>query len=205
MHSHRETGSKRQQTRFSQELRQLGEQFGDRRVQLVEILDATAGRGFNLLLVVISLPFLTPIPLPGFSMPFGLVVALIGARMAVGKKPWLPQRLLRQELPPRFLSAFLRAASSVLRGLEILLRPRLAFMNRNFIMRRMAGGAALALTSSVVERAARGAEPPHFHSPLHEGTGPVPSPIASGPRRHAWRARAHPRRFALTLTRRTVE
>ena len=78
---------------FSQELRTLTEQFAQRPVRLAELLDATKGRGFHLLLALITLPFLTPIPLPGFSMPFGFVVALIGGRMALGQKPWLPQTL----------------------------------------------------------------------------------------------------------------
>src|SRR5512137_611755 len=79
--------------RFSEELRQLAGQFGERRASLGEILAATQGRGFNLLLVLISLPFITPIPLPGFSGPFGLVVVLVGMRLAMGKRPWLPRRL----------------------------------------------------------------------------------------------------------------
>jgi hypothetical protein len=38
-----------------------------------------------------AFPFCTPIPLPGFSLPFGLVIAIIGLRLALGQKPWLPR------------------------------------------------------------------------------------------------------------------
>lgn len=124
---------------FSQELRELANRFAERRVQLREILEATKGRGFNLMLVFIALPFITPIPLPGFSIPFGLVAAIIGARLALGKGPWLPKKLLQRELPPRFLTNLLRAASRIVRGLEFFLRPRLAYMNDYFIFRRLAG------------------------------------------------------------------
>jgi len=124
---------------FSQELRELTEQFSERPVCLAEILAATHGRGFHLLLVLIALPFLTPIPLPGLSMPFGLVVSIIGGRMALGQKPWLPRRLLQRELPPRFLSRLLRTATWIVKTLERLLRPRLAFVNDYFIFRRLAG------------------------------------------------------------------
>src|SRR5690349_11551292 len=95
-------------TAFSRELRELAEQFADRPVEVGEILEQTKGRGMNLLLILISLPFLTPIPLPGFSIPFGLVAAIVGARMALGQKPWLPQKLLTRRLPPRFLSKLLK-------------------------------------------------------------------------------------------------
>jgi hypothetical protein len=124
---------------FSEELRDLAGRFAERPVQLGEILDATQGRGFNLLLVLIALPFLTPIPLPGFSIPFGLVVAIIGARMTLGQKPWLPRRLLTRELPPRFLSKLITAATRVLKWLEFFLRPRLTLMNSHVVLRRVAG------------------------------------------------------------------
>lgn len=124
---------------FSQELRELAGRFAERPVRLGEILDATKGRGFNLLLVLIALPFLTPIPLPGFSVPFGLVVAVIGARMALGQKPWLPRKLLAWELPAGFLSKLLSVASRVLKFLEWFLRPRLAFLSELLVFRRLAG------------------------------------------------------------------
>lgn len=108
-------------------------------MRLGELLDATKGRGYNLLLVLIALPFLTPIPLPGFSIPFGFVVAIIGARMAMGQKPWLPQRLLDRELPAGFLTKLVKAATRVLGLLEWFLRPRLAFLHNQTIYRRLGG------------------------------------------------------------------
>lgn len=125
--------------KFSHELSDLAARFEDRPVCLADLLHATQGRGYNLLLVLITLPFLTPLPMPGFSVPFGLVVAIIGARLALGQKPWLPQRLLKHQLPPQFLSKVLRGATRVVRFLEWFLRPRLAFLHEQFIYRRLAG------------------------------------------------------------------
>ena len=124
---------------FSQELREPAEQFVDRPVALSEILSRTEGRGMNLLLVLIALPFLTPISLPGFSAPFGLVAAIIGVRMALGKKAWLSQKLIARKLPRRFLSRLLKASGPVVKWLEYLLRPRLAFMNKQGAFLRLAG------------------------------------------------------------------
>lgn len=124
---------------FSQELTAVAEQFGDGSVTVAEILNATKGRGFNLLLVLVALPFLTPIPLPGFSIPFGVAAALIGAREALGKRPWLPERLLSRPLPPKFLPSLIRAASRVMRWLEYVLRPRFGWVYENELLRRAAG------------------------------------------------------------------
>jgi hypothetical protein len=127
------------QSKFSQELRQMAVLFADGPARLSEILAATQGRGFNLLLLLIGLPFLTPIPLPGFSTPFGFVVLLIGARLALGRRPWLPERLLHRQLPARFVAKLLGAASRIVRWLEVLLRPRLDFLHEQWIYRRIAG------------------------------------------------------------------
>ncbi len=124
---------------FSRELQGLAVSFGDRPAPLSEILAATQGRGFNLLLVCISLPFVTPIPLPGLSVPFGLVAALVGARLAAGRKPWVPKRLLARQLPPGFLTKILKAASRIVRLLEFCLKPRLSFLCESIVFRRVAG------------------------------------------------------------------
>lgn len=124
---------------FSAELQMLAEKFADRPAQLSEILEATHGRGFALLLIFISLPFVTPIPLPGLSTPFGLTVALIGARLAIGKKPWLPRRLLEWKLPSGFLTKILRAAGRVVRVLEFLLKPRWLFIHDSGVFQKAAG------------------------------------------------------------------
>ncbi len=127
------------QARCSQELRALAERFSGGPVPIAGLLQATHGRGFNLLLVCLSLPFISPIPLPGLSLPFGAVVALIGGRLALGRQPWLPQRLLRWELPPGFLSKVLKAASWIVRMLEFCLRPRLCFLSESLMFRRVGG------------------------------------------------------------------
>lgn len=106
---------------------------------LADLLAATQGRGYDLVLVFLSLPFLTPMPMLGLSTVFGLAVMLIGARLALGRKPWLPQRLLHRPIPARFFGRLLRAARAVVRVLEWFLRPRLAFLHEQFVYRRLAG------------------------------------------------------------------
>jgi hypothetical protein len=125
--------------RFSTELGDLVARFDDRPVRFGEILEATQGRGFHLLLLLIALPFVGPIPLPGFSLPFGLAVTLLGTRLALDKKPWLPRMLLRRELPPHALAKWLGAVSRVMRGVEYFLKPRLGFVPDHVGFRRVAG------------------------------------------------------------------
>jgi hypothetical protein len=111
--------------RFSEELDRLLEAFADRSVRLRDVLDVMHSRGYTILLIVLSFPFCTPIPTPVVSIPFGLVIAFIGLRLALGQKPWLPARLLDTSLPPKFFPTLLRATRKLVRGLEYLLKPRL--------------------------------------------------------------------------------
>ena len=117
----------------------MAQQFANRPARLSELLAATQGRGFDVLLLLIALPFFMPIPLPGLSTPFGLVVLVIGARLALGRRPWLPEKFLRRELPPQFIARVLGTASRAVRCMEVLLRPRLDFLHEHWVYRRVAG------------------------------------------------------------------
>lgn len=112
---------------LSSQLGRLAAQFKDRPVRLGELADVLQLRGYNALLIFLAFPFVTPIPLPGFSTVFGLVIALLGVRMMLAQKPWLPSRLTARELPARFLPKLLLAASRGFGKLEKLLKPRLLY------------------------------------------------------------------------------
>ena len=112
-------------TKLSDDLALILHEFEVETVTLREVMSVLHGRGYVLLVMLLALPFSTPIPLPGLSTPFGMVILLIGARLALGQKPWLPQRLLDTRLSPRFFVKVFAAARKVLRGFEYFLRPRL--------------------------------------------------------------------------------
>lgn len=116
--------------RFSEELERLIAAFAERPVRLRDVLEVMHSRGYTFLLIVLSFPFCTPIPLPGLSMPFGLAVAVIGLRLALGQKPWLPARLLDAKLPAKFFPRVLTATRRLVRWLEFLLKPRLGELLR---------------------------------------------------------------------------
>jgi hypothetical protein len=114
--------------RLSDELGLLLREFEVEAVTLREVMRLLHGRGYVLLIVFLALPFVTPVSLPGLSTPLGLVIALIGTRLAFGAKPWLPQRLLDARLPPKVFANVFAAARKIVRGLEKLLRPRMLWV-----------------------------------------------------------------------------
>lgn len=110
--------------RFSDELHALAARFADHAVTLQEVIDALGARASALLAVILALPFCSPISIPGLSVPFGLIIAVLAARFALGLPPWLPARLLKMKLPPKFFRGVLEGASKFIGVIELRLRPR---------------------------------------------------------------------------------
>jgi len=110
--------------KLSEVIQQLITEFHMRRVTLREVIIVLHGRAYNLLMLLLAIPFLLPLPLPGLSTILGLVIAVIALRLTLGQKPWLPARMLDRELPPKFFPTLLGGARRVLRFLEVMLKPR---------------------------------------------------------------------------------
>ena len=73
-----------------------------RGLSINEVTCAVGEKGFGLLLIVLSLPSALPIPAPGYSTPFGVVMALIALQMICGRKAiWLPKRLGTIRIKPK--------------------------------------------------------------------------------------------------------
>lgn len=110
--------------KLSEIVAQLITEFHMRPVTLREVIVVLQGRAYTLLMLLLAIPFLLPLPLPGLSTLLGLVIAAIALRLTLGQKPWLPARLLDRELPPKFFPTLLSGARRVLRFLEVMLKPR---------------------------------------------------------------------------------
>ena len=110
--------------KLSEVLEHLMVEFHERPVTLREVIGVLQGRAYNLLMLLLALPFLLPLPLPGLSTALGLIIAAIALRLTLGQKPWLPAGLLDRELPPKFFPTLLAGARRVLRLLEVMMKPR---------------------------------------------------------------------------------
>lgn len=91
----------------------------------VEDLIATFGaRSHGLLIIFFSAPFLQPIPLLGLSTPLGLIIAVLGIFLALEKKPWLPQKLLRKHLSAKLIISCCHFLVKLLNKSEKFIKPR---------------------------------------------------------------------------------
>ncbi len=114
--------------KLSDELSLILREFEVETVTLREVLGLLHGRGYVLLVMLLALPFCTPVPIPGLSTPFGLIIMIIGVRLAFGAKPWLPVRLLNTRLPPKIFAKVFSLTRKIILGFERLLRLRLLWL-----------------------------------------------------------------------------
>jgi len=113
---------------LSEEIDALIQIIAQRPLQLREMLTVMQGRAYMLLLILLSLPFCTPIPIPGLSTLFGGIIALIGLRLSLRLTPSLPAQVFDAKISPRLVSTLLHAARKTAKGIEVLLKPRLSFL-----------------------------------------------------------------------------
>jgi hypothetical protein len=111
--------------KLSEELAALHLRAGERAVTLRELIYVLRGRAYLLLIVLLSLPFMQPVPLPGLSTPLGLAIVLISLRLSLGQRPWLAKKIQRVKLPAGFFGKLITFTEKLVRFMESVLRPRL--------------------------------------------------------------------------------
>jgi hypothetical protein len=87
-------------------------------------------RGLPALIVLLCVPFLFPVTIPGLSIPFGVAIALCGLRLGLGHNFWMPDFLLRREISYDLLQRLVGTAAKFYRKVEKLVRPRMHFLQR---------------------------------------------------------------------------
>jgi hypothetical protein len=115
------------QERLSDALERLLKEADGRPMQIREMIRILRGRGLQMMIVLLCLPFLSPVTIPGISIPFGLAIALCGLRIGFGHKPWLPAFILDRRISFQALEKMVHAGCRIYGRLEKVFRPRLSF------------------------------------------------------------------------------
>ena len=116
--------------RLSTELqRYFFEEERSPQVTFADILQLAGERTFGFLFVLLSLPSALPVPAPGYSIPFGIVMFLLAVQLILGsQKPWLPEKMMQRPLDLKKVQGFLKAGMPWLQRVEVICRPRFTFI-----------------------------------------------------------------------------
>lgn len=91
------------------------------------VLSALIERGPIVVAMVLALPFVLPIPLPGLSTPFGCLIVLMGFFSLFGRVAHLPDRFGLQRVSARSIERLFALGEKLAKHLERWVKPRLSF------------------------------------------------------------------------------
>lgn len=116
-------------------------------VKLADILSFAGERIFGFLFVILSLPSALPVPAPGYSIPFGIVMFILAVQLIAGaKRPWLPQKIMNGRMKLETIQKLVKSGIPWLRRIEAIARPRLPYICTS-LPGRVVIGVAIALMS----------------------------------------------------------
>ncbi|MCC5834850.1 MAG: exopolysaccharide biosynthesis protein [Opitutales bacterium] len=93
------------------------------------LIDRVGERGFGLLLLLLSLPSALPVPAPGYSIPFGILLCIFAWQMMSGRPyPLIPRRARRVHLTADLANKMLNATAWFFRRIEWMIRPRMRWV-----------------------------------------------------------------------------
>ena len=97
-------------------------------IQLGELLDRLGQSGRLLVCMVLCVPFLLPVSIPGTSTPFAFLIVLVGIGVLLDRIPWLPARLRSRHLEQSTAVKILTRGSRLFARLEKVAHPRLSLL-----------------------------------------------------------------------------
>ena len=119
-----------QALRLSEALESLLEIAPGQPMTLRTVVEHLHFRGLPALIVLLCVPFLFPVSIPGLSIPFGVAIALCGLRLGLGHNFWMPDFILRRAISYDLLKKLVGSAALFYRKVEKLVRPRMHFLQR---------------------------------------------------------------------------
>ncbi|WP_168201758.1 exopolysaccharide biosynthesis protein [Phreatobacter aquaticus] len=122
-------------------LKTLGEGDG---IPLGQLTQALGDRAFGLLTLIFALPNIIPM-IPGVSTISGVVIAVVGLQMLIGRKSlWLPEFVAAKSLPRAETASMIDRTIPWILRLESVAKPRALFMTHG-VMRALLGAMFLLL------------------------------------------------------------
>ncbi len=103
------------------------------------LIEEFGSRGNAFLTLVLTTPFMLPVPTFGLSAVFGMVIAFVSIFIILDRQPILPKKLANKVLPPNHLTTFLKGSRKFISKVERLIKPRMLFLDSVLPVRILSG------------------------------------------------------------------
>ncbi len=109
-------------------------------ITLKDILTLAGERIFGFLLLILALPSALPIPAPGYSVPFGILIFLLAVQLLFGATiPWLPDKMMNGSMNTNTARKFVKMGLPWLQKIEAITKPRLTYVCTSFMGKLVIG------------------------------------------------------------------
>lgn len=91
-----------------------------------DVTEALDEQSVAMVILLFSLPFVSPITIPGLSCPFGVLLMIVGYRFMRHKRLWLPLKVSHKRISHKHLKKLVTVLESLLKKIRRVTHPRLA-------------------------------------------------------------------------------
>lgn len=124
---------------LSSTLREVADGLPEGHVSVRHLLSTIGEHSMLLLCIILTIPFLTPIPLPGVSTVFGAVIMLVAIGIVLNRVPWLPKLVLDRPIASHQLSAVMHSGAKLSARIERWVKPRMLKLSGSVHVNRING------------------------------------------------------------------
>lgn len=100
---------------------------GQQSVTVRYLIQTMGEQGLLILCMILMLPFLLPIAVPGISTLFSVVVILVGVFVTTNWL-WLPERIMNRTIDAKSLQSSMRSGARTFSRIDNFIRPRMLWM-----------------------------------------------------------------------------
>ena len=102
-----------------------------------ELLEKLGDKSHCLAVIILSLPFLLPIPIPGLSTVMGLMISWVLFYWIIKKKIWIPKKWRTETLPAHIFSKVFDKGEVYAKKFEYLFKARGLVLVHSFLGRML--------------------------------------------------------------------
>ena len=134
---------------FSTILERMAAEQTQNRIVVGTLIKAMEHRSAGALLLIFALPMVIPIPAPGISVPFGILLMLVSTELMFARgQIWLPPRLAARSVSREDFVRFASHAVPVLQRVEQFTQPRMTWLTGDWGIRVV--GAICMLLATII-------------------------------------------------------
>ena len=124
---------------YSNIISKIPEKIKKDEVTLKDFLELIGKSGRLITCMVLAVPFLIPISIPGTGIVAGLIIFIISTSLMFDKDYLVPSRLMNYKMSKKRLIKLLNATFRLLTRMEKYIKPRLLIMTKKSVMRKING------------------------------------------------------------------